>query len=111
MQYGHLGKHARTDCTVLYGLYGFVQQPSSKFVPKNCLKICDEAVVLFLDFCAEKLIALLDFCAQISASNFVLNVAALFLDFRASLSWKQCLSYCTDLYLGICANKCCYIFC
>ena len=80
----------KTDCTILYR---FVQQPSSKFVPKNSLEISAEAVVLFLGFCTEISVALLlNFRAQISASNFVLNVAALFLDFCASLSWKSCLS-------------------
>ena len=61
-------------------------------MPRNNLEISAEAAILFLGFCAEKSAALLNFRAQISASNFVLMAAALFLDFRASLSWKQCLS-------------------
>ena len=78
------------NCTELYG---FVQHPSLKFVPKNCLKICTKAAILFLDFCAKiSTVIILDFHAQISASNSVLNASILFLDFHASLSWKQCLS-------------------
>ena len=87
--YGHLGKHAGTACTLFYRLYGFVQYPSSKYVPKNCTV----AAVLFSVFVPKvTTVPFLENCAQFCASNYVLNADALFLDFCASLSWKQCLS-------------------
>ena len=108
MLYGYLGKRAGTTVLCCMDCTDFVQQPLSKFMPKNRVV----ATVLFLGFYAENDSHPLPWKTCLI---FVPWSACLLLyplpRFLCLLTWKHCLSFAVRIFcLGMCANKCCCTF-